>query len=57
MRVAARILEQHPELTEQQLHFCASFLRLLRDGGINEYEDQDAPFPRGQVATAAMRTG
>jgi DNA helicase-2/ATP-dependent DNA helicase PcrA len=27
----------------------ASFLRLLFDGGINEYEDPDQPFPRGHV--------
>ena len=26
-----------------------SFLRLLYDGGINEYEDQDMPFPKGYV--------
>ena len=26
-----------------------SFLRLLYDGGINEYEDPDHPFPRGYV--------
>ena len=26
-----------------------SFLRLLHDGGINDYEDPDQPFPRGQV--------
>ncbi len=26
-----------------------SFLRLLHDGGINEYEDPDRPFPKGYV--------
>ena len=32
-----------------RFHFFTSFLRLLYDGGINEYEDQDAPFPSGHV--------
>ena len=32
-----------------RLHFFTSFLRLLHDGGINEYEDQDVPFPKGHV--------
>ena len=32
-----------------RFHFFASFLRLLHDGGINEYEDPDRPFPRGHV--------
>jgi DNA helicase-2/ATP-dependent DNA helicase PcrA len=32
-----------------RLHFFSSFLRLLYDGGINEYEDPDQPFPRGHV--------
>ena len=32
-----------------RFHFFTSFLRLLYDGGINEYEDQDAPFPKGHV--------
>ena len=31
------------------LHFFGSFLRLLYDGGINEYEDPDRPFPDGHV--------
>ena len=31
------------------LHFFASYLRLLYDGGINEYEDLDRPFPSGHV--------
>ncbi|MBS1914418.1 MAG: PD-(D/E)XK nuclease family protein [Bacteroidetes bacterium] len=30
-------------------HLFNSFLRLLHDGGINEYEDPDQPFPRGHV--------
>jgi DNA helicase-2/ATP-dependent DNA helicase PcrA len=30
-------------------HFFNSFLRLLHDGGINEYEDPDEPFPKGHV--------
>ena len=29
--------------------FFNSFLRLLHEGGINEYEDQDQPFPKGYV--------
>ncbi|HHR85713.1 MAG TPA: ATP-dependent helicase [Candidatus Acetothermia bacterium] len=29
--------------------FFGSFLRLLYDGGINEYEDPDSPFPKGYV--------
>ena len=29
--------------------FFNSFLRLLYDGGINEYEDPDRPFPKGHV--------
>ncbi len=32
-----------------RFHFFTSFLRLLHDGGINEYEDQNAPFPKGHV--------
>jgi DNA helicase II / ATP-dependent DNA helicase PcrA len=32
-----------------RLHFFNSFLRLLYDGGINEYEDPDQPFPKGYV--------
>ena len=32
-----------------RFHFFASFLRLLHDGGINEYEDPDRPLPRGHV--------
>ena len=32
-----------------RFHFFASFMRLLHDGGINEYEDPDRPFPRGHV--------
>lgn len=32
-----------------RFHLFNSFLRLLFDGGINEYEDPDQPFPNGQV--------
>lgn len=32
-----------------RLHLFNSFLRLLYDGGINEYEDQNQPFPKGHV--------
>src|SRR5439155_2824724 len=32
-----------------RLHLFNSFLRLLYDGGINEYEDPNQPFPRGYV--------
>ena len=32
-----------------RFHFFNSFLRLLSDGGINEYEDPDQPFPKGHV--------
>jgi len=32
-----------------RLHLFNSFLRLLLDGGINEYEDPDQPFPKGHV--------
>ncbi|MBM3495981.1 MAG: ATP-dependent helicase, partial [Armatimonadetes bacterium] len=32
-----------------RFHFFSSFLRLLYDGGINEYEDPDQPFPKGHV--------
>ena len=32
-----------------RMHLFASFFRLLHDGGINEYEDPDQPFPRGYV--------
>lgn len=30
-------------------HFFNSFLRLLHEGGINDYEDPDQPMPRGYV--------
>lgn len=30
-------------------HLFNSFLRLLHEGGINEYEDPDQPFPKGHV--------
>lgn len=32
-----------------RLHLFNSFLRLLYDGGINEYEDRDQPIPKGYV--------
>ena len=32
-----------------RFHFFNSFLRLLHDGGINEYEDPNRPFPKGHV--------
>jgi len=32
-----------------RFHLFNSFLRLLQDGGINEYEDPDQPFPKGHV--------
>lgn len=32
-----------------RFHLFASFIRLLYDGGINEYEDPDQPFPKGHV--------
>ena len=32
-----------------RFHFFNSFLRLLYEGGINEYEDPNNPFPKGYV--------
>jgi DNA helicase-2/ATP-dependent DNA helicase PcrA len=32
-----------------RFHLFNSFLRLLYDGGINEHEDPDLPFPKGHV--------
>jgi DNA helicase-2/ATP-dependent DNA helicase PcrA len=32
-----------------RFHLFNSFLRLLHEGGINEYEDRDQPFPKGLV--------
>lgn len=32
-----------------RFHLFNSFLRLLYEGGINEYEDPDRPFPKGHV--------
>ncbi len=32
-----------------RFHLFNSFLRLLYEGGINEYEDPDQPFPKGYV--------
>jgi DNA helicase-2/ATP-dependent DNA helicase PcrA len=34
--------------------FFNSFLRLLHEGGINEYEDPDQPFPQGYVQVMTM---
>ena len=39
----------HRNRTFLRFHFFNSFLRLLYDGGINEYEDSDRPFPKGHV--------
>lgn len=36
-------------LNALRLLLFTSFLRLLIDGGINEYEDADQPFPKGHV--------
>lgn len=36
-------------LRSLRLNLFNSFLRLLHDGGINEYEDPDHPFPKGHV--------
>jgi DNA helicase-2/ATP-dependent DNA helicase PcrA len=36
-------------LASLRLSLFTSFLRLLLDGGINEYEDPDQPFPRDHV--------
>ena len=35
-------------------HLFNSFLRLLYEGGINEYEDPDQPFPKGHVQVMTM---
>ena len=32
-----------------RMHLFNSFIRLLHEGGINEYEDPDQPFPKGHV--------
>lgn len=32
-----------------RFHLFGSFIRLLHEGGINEYEDPDQPFPKGHV--------
>ena len=32
-----------------RFHLFNSFLRLLHEGGMNEYEDSDQPFPKGHV--------
>jgi DNA helicase II / ATP-dependent DNA helicase PcrA len=39
----------HRNRTFLRFHLFNSFLRLLHDGGINEYEDPDRPFPKGHV--------
>jgi len=39
----------HGNRESLRLHFFNSFLRLLYDGGINEYEDPDRPLPKGYV--------
>ncbi|MCS6926738.1 MAG: ATP-dependent helicase [Candidatus Binatia bacterium] len=39
----------HRNRESLRLHLFNSFLRLLYDGGINEYEDPDQPFPKGHV--------
>jgi DNA helicase-2/ATP-dependent DNA helicase PcrA len=36
-------------LASLRLYLFNSFLRLLHDGGINDYEDPDQPFPKGHV--------
>ncbi len=36
-------------LRSLRLNLFNSFVRLLHDGGINEYEDPDQPFPKGHV--------
>jgi DNA helicase-2/ATP-dependent DNA helicase PcrA len=35
-------------------HIFNSFLRLLYEGGMNEYEDPDQPFPKGHVQVMTM---
>lgn len=42
-----------------RFHLFNSFLRLLHDGGINEYEDPNQPFPKGfvQVMTIHQAKG
>jgi DNA helicase-2/ATP-dependent DNA helicase PcrA len=37
-----------------RFHLFNSFLRLLHEGGINEYEDPDQPFPKGHVQVMTM---
>lgn len=39
----------HRNRTFLRFHLFNSFIRLLFEGGINEYEDPDSPFPRGHV--------
>jgi DNA helicase-2/ATP-dependent DNA helicase PcrA len=39
----------HRNRDSLRMHLFNSFLRLLYEGGINEYEDPDRPFPKGYV--------
>jgi DNA helicase II / ATP-dependent DNA helicase PcrA len=39
----------HKNREYMRYHLFNSFFRLLYDGGINEYEDKDRPFPKGHV--------
>lgn len=39
----------HRNRESLRFHLFNSFLHLLHDGGINEYEDPDQPFPKGHV--------
>ena len=39
----------HRNREHLRFHLFNSFLRLLNEGGINEYEDPDLPFPKGYV--------
>jgi DNA helicase-2/ATP-dependent DNA helicase PcrA len=39
----------HANRVPLRFRFFNSFLRLLYEGGINDYEDPDQPFPRGHV--------
>lgn len=39
----------YPNREYLRYYLFNSFLRLLYDGGINEYEDKDQPFPKGYV--------
>ena len=39
----------HRNRESLRYHLFNSFLRLMHEGGINEYEDPDQPFPKGYV--------